>query len=64
MIEEEAVEDDVTESFKRVKISKGDARKALDNLTLAESILRKCSDYSDIVKAIKDIKSEMIVRGR
>lgn len=64
LIEEEAVEDDVTESFKRVKISKGDARKALDNLTLAESILRKCSDYSDIVKAIKDIKSEMIVRGR
>ena len=66
LIEEEADEndDDVTESFKKVKISKGNARKALDNLTLAESILRKCEGYSDIVKAIKDIKSEMIVRGR
>ena len=37
---------------------------ALDNLTIAESLLRKCDNYSDIVKAIKDIKAEMIVRGR
>lgn len=65
LIEEEAEEDeDVNESFKKVRLSRGNARKALDNLTIAESLLRKCDNYSDIVKAIKDIKAEMIVRGR
>lgn len=67
LIEEEAEEvedEEVIESFKKVRLSRGNARKALDNLTIAESLLRKCDNYSDIVKAIKDIKAEMIVRGR
>ena len=67
LIEEEAEEvedEEVNESFKKVRLSRGNARKALDNLTIAESLLRKCDNYSDIVKAIKDIKAEMIVRGR
>ena len=61
---EEVEDEEVNESFKKVRLSRGNARKALDNLTMAESLLRKCGNYSDIVKAIKDIKAEMIVRGR
>lgn len=61
---EEVEDEEVNESFKKVRLSRGNARKALDNLTIAESLLRKCDNYSDIVKAIKDIKAEMIVRGR
>ena len=51
------------ESYKRLKTSKGTARKVIDNLTIAESMIRKNKDLADIAKAIKDIKSELIVRG-
>lgn len=61
VIEEQ--QEEVEESYTRVKTSKGSARKAIDNLTLAESLLRKNKDTADIAKAIKDIKSELIVRG-
>lgn len=61
VIEEQ--QEEVEESYTRTKTSKGSARKAIDNLTLAESLLRKSKDTADIAKAIKDIKSELIVRG-
>ncbi len=61
VIEEQ--QEEVEESYTRTKTSKGSARKAIDNLTLAESLLRKNKDTADIAKAIKDIKSELIVRG-
>lgn len=61
IIEEQ--EEPVDESYKRLKTSKGTARKVIDNLTLAESLIRKNKDLADIAKAIKDIKSELIVRG-
>lgn len=54
-------EDDVNESVQRVK--KSDIRKALDSLTMAESLVRKKSGYSDVYKAIKDVKTELIKRG-
>ena len=55
---------DVNESLNREKVSRCNARKAIDGLTIAESMLRKCRGYEDIVKAIKDVKAELIVRGR
>ena len=61
--EEPVIEEPVDESYKRLKTSKGTARKVIDNLTLAESLIRKNKDLADIAKAIKDIKSELIVRG-
>lgn len=54
-------EDDVNESVSRPK--KTDIKKALDSLTIAEAVIRKKGGYSDIHKAIKDIKSELIRRG-
>lgn len=61
VIEEQ--QEEVEESYTRTKTSRGSARKAIDNLILAESLLRKNKDTADIAKAIKDIKSELIVRG-
>lgn len=61
IIEEQ--EDELDESYSKIKTSKGTARKVIDNLTIAESLIRKNKDLSDIAKAIKDIKSELIVRG-
>ena len=54
-------EDDVNESVQRV--NKSDIKKALDSLTMAESLVRKKSGYSDVYKAIKDVKTELIKRG-
>ena len=54
---------DIDEGLSRV-VSKSDVEKALNSLTMAESLLRKNRNYSDIYTAIKDIKSELIVRGK
>ena len=56
-------EEDMDESFRRVKKSCGSVRNAISQLTMVESILRGNSDVKDILKAVKDIKSELIVRG-
>lgn len=55
-------DDDVDESIRK-KPSKSDLQKVLSNLTMAESIIRKNTKVSDIRKALKDIKSEIIARG-
>lgn len=60
---EEEEDKDVSESFKKEKTSKGYVRSVISNLTISESLLRGNSEFSDILKAIKDIKSELIVRG-
>ena len=60
---EEGLEDEVQESLNRSKTSKGTARKVINNLTMVESMLRGNKDLADIAKAVKDIKSELIVRG-
>ena len=56
-------DEDIDEGLSRV-VSKSDVEKALNSLTMAESLLRKNRNYSDIYTAIKDIKSELIVRGK
>lgn len=65
--EEEAEEDeDVDESVSRNKVrkSKYDNKTVINLLSITECMLRDRSDMKDIHKAIKDIKSELIVRGR
>lgn len=59
----DAEDEEVTESFNKIKTSKGTGRQVINHLTMIESMLRKNKDMSDIAKAIKDIKSELIVRG-
>lgn len=57
-------EDDIDESVHRkVRTSRGYVDKAISNLTMCENLLRGSSNHKDILKAIKDIKSELIVRG-
>jgi hypothetical protein len=57
-------EDDMDESVnRRVRTSRGYVDKAISNLTMCENLLRGSSNHKDILKAIKDIKSELIVRG-
>jgi hypothetical protein len=48
---------------RKVKRSNGNVRNAISHLTMIESVLRGNEDVSDILKAVKDIKSELIVRG-
>ena len=59
----EEAEEDIDESVSR-KVSKSDVNKVLESLTLAEAHLRRNANYSDIRKAIKDIKAELIVRSK
>ena len=57
-------EEDIDESVQRkTKTSRGYVSKAIDNLTMCENLLRGSANHKDILKAIKDIKSELIVRG-
>lgn len=63
ILEEQEADLDVSESFQRTKTSKGTVRTVMTNLTMIESLLRKNKDLADIAKAVKDIKSELIVRG-
>ena len=59
-----ADEEDIDESVQRkTKTSRGYVSKAIDNLTMCENLLRGSANHKDILKAIKDIKSELIVRG-
>ena len=64
--EEAAEEEDVDESVSRSKErkSKYNAKTVINLLSITECMLRGKSDMKDIHKAIKDIKSELIVRGR
>ena len=62
LVEEEA--EDVDESIDRRKVSKDDVDKAIQFLSITEHVLRKNPSMRDINKAIKDIRSELIVRGR
>ena len=55
-------EEEMDESVKKVR--KSDLQKVLDNLTIAESVLKKNKVMKDIAEAIKDVKSELIVRGK
>ena len=60
----EVDEDDMDESVQRkVKTSRGNIRNAVSQLTMVESMLRGNKEVSDILNAVKDIKSELIVRG-
>lgn len=60
----EVDEDDMDESVQRkVKTSRGNIRNAVSQLTMVESMLRGNKEVSDILTAVKDIKSELIVRG-
>lgn len=59
-----ADEEDIDESvYRKEKKSRGFVNKAIDNLTMCENLLRGSSNHTDILRAIKDIKSELIVRG-
>jgi hypothetical protein len=65
-LQKEAEEADVDES---ISISKGrkskyNTKTVINLLSITECMLRGKSDMKDIHKAIKDIKSELIVRGR
>lgn len=56
-------EEDMTEGVhRRTKSSKGSIDKAISNITMAESLLRNTPGMKNIVLALKDIKSELIVR--
>lgn len=57
--EEEEMTEDV---HRRTKSSKGSIDKAISNITMAESLLRNTPGMKNIVLALKDIKSELIVR--
>lgn len=61
LVEED--EEDMDESLNRRKTSQGSVRNAIAQLTMAESMLRGNKELTDIFKAVKDIKSELIVRG-
>lgn len=55
-------EDEIDESVKK-QISKTTVSSALKYLTMAEAIIRKTGTNKDISSAIKDIKSELTLRG-
>ncbi len=56
-------EEEMTEGvYRRTKSSKGSIDKAISNITMAESLLRNTPGMKNIVLALKDIKSELIVR--
>lgn len=59
---QEEEDEDVSESVKRVP--KSSINKILESLTLAEAEVRKNKNMRDIATAIKDIKAELIVRGK
>ena len=59
----EIEDEDIDESLNRQKVSKGHIHSVLSNLTIVESLLRKNKELKDIYTAVKDIKSELIVRG-
>lgn len=60
--------DDMSESDVTENVSHGTNRsnlsKAIDLLTICEATIQKDRKLSDITRAIKDIKSELVLRGR
>ena len=56
-------EEDMDESLNRKKTSSGYVKNVISNLAMSESLLRGNKELRDIYNAIKDIKSELIVRG-
>lgn len=62
---EEEAESEVAESVSRgIRVKKSDVEKVIDALTISEALLRKDNRYNTITQAIKDIKSELVLRGR
>lgn len=66
--EADGEDDAVQESVKRSKVQKksksaSTQRKAIATITMAENLLRSQPGVKDILIALKDIKSELIVRG-
>jgi flagellin-specific chaperone FliS len=57
-------EEDMDESIRRKSRKSASTKSVVNELTVVESMLRGNKENSDILKAIKDIKSELIVRGR
>lgn len=57
-------EEDIDESIRRKSRKSASTESIVNELTIVESMLRVNKENSDILKAIKDIKSELIVRGR
>ena len=53
-----------TESYKPVHTPITASKKALSYITIAEATLQGHKKYKDIQKTLKDIKSELIVKGR
>lgn len=57
-------DEDIDESVSRKAMkSKPSMKNAISSLTMVESVLRGNKDVSDILRAVKDIKAELIVRG-
>ena len=62
---DDLTEDEMEESVSRSeRVKKSDVEKVIDALTISEALLRKDKRYGTITTAIKDIKSELIMRGR
>lgn len=58
-------DEDIDESIRnRSMKSNSNIKDAISNLTMVESILRGNKDVSDILRAVKDIKAELVIRGR
>ena len=55
-------EEDVNEGLRR-KVTKKNGTKAVESLAIVENLLKGDKRLSDILTAVKDIKSELIVRG-
>lgn len=61
---DENEDEDIDESVSRKAMkSKPNMKNAISSLTMVESVLRGNKDVSDILRAVKDIKAELIVRG-
>lgn len=56
-------DEDIDESLTRQKTSVGTVKQVLNNLTISEALLSGNKELCDVLKAIKDIKAELIVRG-
>jgi hypothetical protein len=57
-------DEDIDESISRKAMkSNPNMKNAISSLTMVESVLRGNKDVSDILRAVKDIKAELIVRG-
>lgn len=62
---DDLTEDEMEESVSRSeRVKKSDVERVIDALTISEALLRKDNRYGTITTAIKDIKSELIMRGR